>query len=187
LATRRSLERKSSPSARPRSRERHRRPITIATIDDLLSKVDSKYTLVHLAAQRAREINAYYHSLGEGLGQYTPPLVEHSSNKPLSIALEEIAAEKIVVQYPGEAQRTADELRASEDDTEDDTGAEILELTAEDLYDEPAAEPSASETAGLEALQSEAPGIEGPESEAPASEATAAELPEAEVVASEDE
>jgi DNA-directed RNA polymerase omega subunit len=61
--------------------------------------VDSKYTLVHLAARRAREINAYYHSLGEGLGQYTPPLVEQvDSNKPLSIALEEVALAKIVVQ-----------------------------------------------------------------------------------------
>ena len=121
-----------TPHAQPRSRESHRRPITIATIDELLSKVDSKYTLVHLAAQRAREINAYYHSLGEGLGQYTPPLVEHSSNKPLSIALEEIASEKIVVQYPGDAQRVAEELLGAEEDTE----AEILELSADDLYDD---------------------------------------------------
>jgi DNA-directed RNA polymerase subunit omega len=70
--------------------------IPIATIDELLDKVDSKYTLVHLAARRAREINDYYHSLGEGLGQFTPPLVDQvDSNKPLSIALEEIAASKI--------------------------------------------------------------------------------------------
>jgi DNA-directed RNA polymerase subunit omega len=83
----------------------------IATIDDLMSKVDSKYTLVHLSARRAREINAYYHSLGEGLGQYTPPLVDQvDSNKPLSIALEEIAAAKIVPQYPGDAERIASDL-----------------------------------------------------------------------------
>ena len=81
--------------------------IVIATIDELLEKVDSKYTLVHLAARRAREINAYYHSLGEGLGRYTPPLVESSSNKPLSIALEEIAAEKIVAHEPGDAEEAA--------------------------------------------------------------------------------
>ena len=75
----------------------------IATIDDLLSKVDSKYTLVHLSARRAREINAYYHQLGEGLHQFVRPLVDNvDSNKPLSIALEEIAQEKIVVQYPGD-------------------------------------------------------------------------------------
>ena len=103
------------------------RSAVIATIDDLLSKVDSKYTLVHLAAQRAREINDYYHSLGEGLGQYTPPLVEQvDSNKPLSIALEEIAAEKIVAQYPGDARRAAEELLGS---PEGETDAEIYTLT----------------------------------------------------------
>jgi DNA-directed RNA polymerase subunit omega len=102
------------------------RSAVIATIDDLLSKVDSKYTLVHLSAQRAREINDYYHSLGEGLGQYTPPLVEQvDSNKPLSIALEEIAAEKIVPQYPGDARRVAEELLGSGDA---ETEAEIYTL-----------------------------------------------------------
>ena len=101
------------------------RSAVIATIDDLLSKVDSKYTLVHLAAQRAREINDYYHSLGEGLGQYTPPLVEQvDSNKPLSIALEEIAATKIVPQYAGE-RRAAEDLLSG---AGDDGGAEIFTL-----------------------------------------------------------
>lgn len=103
------------------------RSTVIATIDELLSKVDSKYTLVHLSAQRAREINDYYHSLGEGLGQYTPPLVEQvDSNKPLSIALEEIAAEKIVPQYPGDARRVAEELLSGGEDGGD---AEIFSLT----------------------------------------------------------
>jgi len=78
---------------------------------------------VHLAAQRAREINDYYHSLGEGLGQYTPPLVEQvDSNKPLSIALEEIAATKIVPQYAGDVRRAAEELLGA------DGGAEIYTL-----------------------------------------------------------
>lgn len=75
----------------------------MAKIDDLLNKVDSKYTLVHLSATRAREINDYYHSLGEGMGLYLRPLVECSSNKPLSIAFEEIAAGKIVVQKASDA------------------------------------------------------------------------------------
>ena len=89
----------------------------MATIDELLSKVDSKYTLVHLSARRAREINSYYHSLGEGLGQFVRPLVEQvDSNKPLSIALEEIAAEKIVPHYPGDAQRAAEALLGGEGD-----------------------------------------------------------------------
>jgi DNA-directed RNA polymerase subunit omega len=89
-----------------------------------LDKVDSKYTLVHLAARRAREINSYYHSLGEGLGQYTPPLVEEvDSNKPLSIALEEIAAEKIVPQYPGDARRAAEEFLGGELDADLDAAS----------------------------------------------------------------
>jgi DNA-directed RNA polymerase subunit omega len=101
-----------------------RKVIPIATIDELLSKVDSKYTLVHLAARRAREINDYYHSLGEGLGQFTPPLVDQvDSNKPLSIALEEIAREKIVVQYPGDALRAAEEMLGGE-------GADVVAFDA---------------------------------------------------------
>jgi DNA-directed RNA polymerase subunit omega len=55
---------------------------------------------VHLAAKRAREINGYYAHLGEGLTQYIPPLMAVDSDKPLSIALEEIAAEKIVAVEP---------------------------------------------------------------------------------------
>ena len=44
-------------------------------IEELLDKVDSKFTLVTLGAKRAREINAYYHGLGEVLGQVIPPQV----------------------------------------------------------------------------------------------------------------
>jgi len=67
------------------------------SIDQLLDKVDSKYTLVILAAKRAREINSYYSQLGEGRGEFVPPLVETGGlrNKPLSIALEEIAEDKV--------------------------------------------------------------------------------------------
>lgn len=68
----------------------------MARIDDLMDKVDTKFHLVHLAARRAREINEYYQQLGEGMGQQVPPLVLTDSNKPLSIALEEIAEGKIV-------------------------------------------------------------------------------------------
>jgi len=65
-------------------------------IDDLLAQVDSKYSLVILAAKRAREINSYYSQLGEGRGEFVPPLVETGlRNKPLSLALEEIAEAKI--------------------------------------------------------------------------------------------
>ncbi len=64
-------------------------------IEDLISKVDSKFTLVTLAAKRSRQINSYFNQLGEGLGAIIPPQVASVSRKPLSIALEEIAADKI--------------------------------------------------------------------------------------------
>jgi len=44
--------------------------ITNPPIDDLLDVVDSKYRLVIMAAKRARQINAYYAQLGEGLLEY---------------------------------------------------------------------------------------------------------------------
>ena len=60
-------------------------------IDELLEATDSKYSLVIYAAKRARQINAYYSQLGEGLLEYVGPLVEtHVQEKPLSVALREI-------------------------------------------------------------------------------------------------
>ncbi|MBV9382852.1 MAG: DNA-directed RNA polymerase subunit omega [Streptosporangiaceae bacterium] len=60
-------------------------------IDELLGVVDSKYRLVIMAAKRARQINAYYSQLGEGLLEYVGPLVEtRVQEKPLSIALREV-------------------------------------------------------------------------------------------------
>jgi DNA-directed RNA polymerase subunit omega len=66
-------------------------------IDDLQARVDSRYTLVILAAKRAREINSYYSQLGEGRGEFIPPLVESGAlpSKPLAIALQEIADGKV--------------------------------------------------------------------------------------------
>ena len=69
-------------------------------IEELLSKVDSKFTLVSLGATRARQINQYYNNLGEGLGKMIPPQVTSVARKPLSIAFEEIAVDKIVVGEP---------------------------------------------------------------------------------------
>jgi DNA-directed RNA polymerase subunit omega len=63
-------------------------------IEDLLDKVDSKFTLVALGSSRARQVNSYYNSLGEGLGKVVPPQVASTSGKPVSIAFEEIAAGK---------------------------------------------------------------------------------------------
>jgi DNA-directed RNA polymerase subunit omega len=67
--------------------------ITNPPIDDLLTHSDSKYKLVLYAAKRARQINAYYSQLGEGLLDYVGPLVETTvQEKPLSIALREVNA-----------------------------------------------------------------------------------------------
>ena len=54
------------------------------SLDHLLKKVDSKYTLVVLTSRRAREIVA-----GDR------PLVQSKSNKAVTIALEEIGADKL--------------------------------------------------------------------------------------------
>jgi len=65
--------------------------ITNPPIDELLDKVESKYALVIYAAKRARQINAYYSQLGEGLLEYVGPLVPtHVQEKPLSVALREV-------------------------------------------------------------------------------------------------
>lgn len=63
------------------------------SIDQLLERTESKFSLVIYASKRARQINAYYSQLGEGLLEYVGPLVEtHVQEKPLSIALREIDA-----------------------------------------------------------------------------------------------
>jgi DNA-directed RNA polymerase subunit omega len=64
-------------------------------IEELLDRVDSKFSLVTLAARRARQINSYFNHLGDGLGTMVPPQVSSVARKPLSIGFEEIAADKI--------------------------------------------------------------------------------------------
>ena len=77
-------------------------------IETLLEGVDSKYTLVILAAKRARQINAYFSQLGEGVGEYTPPQVyvgPDRAPKALSISLEDISQGKVTYE------RTADAIK----------------------------------------------------------------------------
>jgi DNA-directed RNA polymerase subunit omega len=74
-------------------------------VDSYLEKVDgSKYALVQVAAKRARQINDYYHHLGEGMSydEFPPPLIESHSKNYLTLALEEIASNKIRVEVPSE-------------------------------------------------------------------------------------
>lgn len=68
-------------------------------IDDLLTKVESKYALVIFASKRARQINDYYADLHEGsLFDNVGPLVDSSiEDKPLSVALHEINEDKLTI------------------------------------------------------------------------------------------
>ena len=69
-------------------------------LDTLLERVDSHYAVVLVAAKRARQINSYYHNLGEGpFDEHTPPMVETGSKNYLKIALEEIASDKLQYRY----------------------------------------------------------------------------------------
>jgi DNA-directed RNA polymerase subunit omega len=71
-------------------------------IDQLLEEVDSNYASVIVAAKRARQINSYYHNLGEGtFEEFPPPMVETASKNYLTIALEEVAQGKINYRYRG--------------------------------------------------------------------------------------
>ena len=85
-------------------------------MEQLLERVDSKFTLVTLAAMRAREIN----------GKIVPPQVTSVSRKPLSIALEEIEADKIeAVPLPPEL--TEEEIAAALLAAQEAAGAESPE------------------------------------------------------------
>jgi DNA-directed RNA polymerase subunit omega len=75
-------------------------------LENLTDRVDSKFTLVSLAAKRARQINSYFNQLGEGLGTIVPPQVTSLSRKPLSISLEEIEAGKIIYERPDVVERS---------------------------------------------------------------------------------
>lgn len=84
-------------------------------IEDLLDKVDSKFTLVSLSAKRARQINSYYNQLGEGMGVVVPPQVTSISGKPLTIAFEEVAAHKTTYHHPDPSEETEDSADALAD------------------------------------------------------------------------
>ena len=49
-------------------------------VDRLLEHVDSPYASVIVAAKRARQINSYYHNLGEGtFEEFPPPMIDTGS------------------------------------------------------------------------------------------------------------
>jgi DNA-directed RNA polymerase subunit omega len=69
-------------------------------VDKLLDRTDSHFAAVVVAAKRARQLNSYYRALGEGTyEEFTPPMVDTASGNYLTIALEELAANKIKYTY----------------------------------------------------------------------------------------
>ena len=102
-------------------------------IESLLDRENSKFTLVTLAARRAREINDYYNQLGEGLGKIVPPQVTSVSRKPLTIAMEEIEAGKIEA-VPAPPEEAADEAGNGAGGE----GDEVAALEFAETGDEPA-------------------------------------------------
>lgn len=77
-------------------------------IDQLLEHVDSKYRLVLFAAKRARQINAYYSQLAEGLLENVGPLVE------TTIAMREIQA-GVVEAHEMDAEEIAAQAAAAQE------------------------------------------------------------------------
>lgn len=84
------------------------------SINEIKHKADSRYTLVILAAKRARD-------LVDG----KPALVDCKVNRPVSIAAEEINEDMIKVRYPEDkpAEEAAEEEAAEEETAEAVDGA----------------------------------------------------------------
>lgn len=100
--------------------------ITNPPIDDLLEKVDSKYGLVVEAAKRARQINSYTQQLNDNQFDFYGPLVDADiEDKPLSVALREIAADKLQVITGDAARARRAELEAARRAAEEDDFPEI--------------------------------------------------------------
>ena len=109
--------------------------ITNPPIDDLLEKVDSKYGLVVEAAKRARQINTYTRQLEDNQFDYFGPLIEADPDeKPLSIALREVAEDKLQV-IPGDEARAR---RAAEEDMFSDIPLDASSTTSAQGEDVPA-------------------------------------------------
>ena len=123
--------------------------ITNPPIDDLLTKADSKYALVIYGAKRARQINAYYSQLAEGLLENVGPLVEtDNQEKPLSIAMREIQ-DGVIQTHEITAEEQAEMDRQAEMSTEDLLKSVLAET------DEESAEAADSESSSTESESSD--------------------------------
>ena len=94
--------------------------ITDPPIDDLLENVDSKYSLVAFAAARARQINTYRQQLESGMLESIGPLVDADPReKPLSVAMHEIAQGMLDMELKDPNAPEADAAAEPEDDSFD--------------------------------------------------------------------
>ncbi|MBA2441686.1 MAG: DNA-directed RNA polymerase subunit omega [Rubrobacter sp.] len=111
-------------------------------IDQLLDKVDSRYGLVIAGARRARQINEYAATLGlnDSLG-IPGPQVHTRSQHPLTIALEELRADKLEVGFKADPEAELAPERVPEEEME----------------------PVAEEAAGRGEYAGDNPGYEAPE------------------------
>ncbi|HXA33073.1 MAG TPA: DNA-directed RNA polymerase subunit omega [Acidimicrobiales bacterium] len=132
----------------------HKSTLMDPPVEDLLDKVDSKFTLVALASRRARQVNSYYNSLGEGIGVVVPPQVASVSGKPLSIAFEEVAAGKATFSRPDPEEEAALAEAAALAALEEAGEAEVeaaggtVEVAAEVATDAAAEAPVAADSPG---------------------------------------
>jgi DNA-directed RNA polymerase subunit omega len=67
-------------------------------LENVIDQIGNRFATVVVAARRARQINAYFHQLGVGIGEYAPPQVHSLSRKALTLAMEEIAEGKVTVE-----------------------------------------------------------------------------------------
>ena len=119
------------------------------SINEIKHKADSRYTLVILAAKRARD-------LIDG----KPALVDCKVNRPVSIAAKEINEDLIKVSYPEDKPEIVEGAEDTEEAEEalETVEGETAEETAEDEASEDAAgaaaeEDEASEDAADEAVE----------------------------------
>ncbi len=69
-------------------------------VDVVTEKIGSLYASVIVASKRARQINNYYHHIGEGsFDTFPPPMIDVDSKNYLTIALQEITEDKIKFHY----------------------------------------------------------------------------------------
>ena len=74
-----------------------------------MDKIGNRFSTVVVAARRARDIQGYYAHLGQGIGKFIPPQVHTYARKPLTIAMEEILEDKVVLRTEDSSEESTPE------------------------------------------------------------------------------